>query len=109
APDDLDPESLLAAEQAEGNGLDEELLDQFALTSAPRLAVQPRTYQRDAIRAWLASDGRGVVVLPTGAGKTVVAFMALEQAPVRTLVVVPTIDLLHQWRRGLLEKAGVPA
>jgi superfamily II DNA or RNA helicase len=50
-----------------------------------------------------------VVVLPTGAGKTVVAFMALEQVPVKTLVVVPTIDLLRQWQAGLIEKAGVPA
>jgi superfamily II DNA or RNA helicase len=34
--------------------------------------------------------------------------MALEQVPVRTLVVVPTIELLHQWRAGLIEKAGAP-
>jgi superfamily II DNA or RNA helicase len=35
--------------------------------------------------------------------------MALVQLPVRTLVIVPTIDLLRQWRRGLIEKAGLPA
>ncbi len=95
--------------QGEGSQLDEELLDQLALPVAPKLAVKPRPYQRDAVGAWLAAGGRGVVVLPTGAGKTVVAFMALEQAPVRTLVVVPTIDLLRQWRANLVEKAGVPA
>jgi superfamily II DNA or RNA helicase len=98
----LDP---LAAPVAE---LDEGLLDHFALPFTPRLTLQPRPYQRDALRSWLASNGRGVVVLPTGAGKTVVAFMALEQVPVRTLVVVPTIDLLQQWRAGLVAKAGVP-
>jgi superfamily II DNA or RNA helicase len=90
-------------------GLDEALLERYALPFSPRLTLQARPYQRDALRNWLASDGRGVVVLPTGAGKTVVAFMALEQAPVRTLVVVPTIELLHQWRAGLVEKAGAPA
>jgi predicted helicase len=37
---------------------------------------------------------RGVVVLPIGAGKTVVALMAIEQLAPRTLIVVPTIDLL---------------
>jgi superfamily II DNA or RNA helicase len=89
-------------------GLDESLLERYALPFSPRLALQARPYQRDALRNWLASDGRGVVVLPTGAGKTVVAFMALEQVPVRTLVVVPTIELLHQWRDGLVAKAGAP-
>ena len=63
------------------------------LTFTPRVAMQPRPYQREALRAWLANGGRGVVVLPTGSGKTIVAFMALEQIPVRALVVVPTIYL----------------
>ncbi|HEV8633947.1 MAG TPA: DEAD/DEAH box helicase [Chloroflexota bacterium] len=89
--------------------LDEELLERFALPCQPSLGVHPRPYQREALERWLRNQGRGVVVLPTGAGKTVVAYMALEQAPVRTLVVVPTIDLLRQWRRGLVERAGVPA
>jgi len=90
-------------------GLDESLLDHYALPSLPTLAFQPRIYQREALRAWLGAGGRGVVVLPTGAGKTVLAFMAIEQAPVKTLVVVPTIELLHQWRTGLVERAGLPA
>ena len=105
--DDLDAAVLDPLSGPDGE-LDEGLLEQFALPFAPRLNLQPRPYQREALRNWLASNGRGVVVLPTGAGKTVVAFMALEQAPVRTLVVVPTIDLLQQWRAGLVEKAGVP-
>jgi superfamily II DNA or RNA helicase len=106
SPDDgevLDP--LDAAREA----LDEEQLERFALPFSPQLTLQPRVYQREAVRNWLENEGRGVVVLPTGAGKTVVAYMVLEQAPVRTLVVVPTIDLLHQWRTGLVKQAGVPA
>ncbi len=59
-----------------------------------------RPVLRHAIRHWLADAGRGAVVLPTGAGKTVVAFMALAEVPVRTLVIVPTIELLRQWRAG---------
>lgn len=89
--------------------LDADLLERYALPWTPALALQPRPYQRDAIRAWLGNGGRGVVVLPTGAGKTVVAFMALAEVPVRTLVIVPTIELLRQWRAGLIEKAGLPA
>lgn len=108
APDGLDADSLLDPLASAGSALDEGLLERFALPFSCRLALQPRPYQRDALRNWLTNNGRGVVVLPTGAGKTVVAFMALEQVPVRTLVVVPTIDLLQQWRTGLVDKAGVP-
>jgi superfamily II DNA or RNA helicase len=105
---DLD-EDALDPDFDEPTVLDEELVDRFALPFAPKLSLEARPYQRDALRAWVGAAGRGVVVLPTGAGKTVVAFMALEQAPVRTLVVVPTVDLLRQWRANLIEKAGVPA
>jgi len=47
-------------------------------------------------------------VLPTGAGKTVVALAAAAQLSLRTLVVVPTIELLQQWRGSLAEHLGFP-
>jgi superfamily II DNA or RNA helicase len=106
--DEAEGEALLDA-LGEREGPDEVALERYALPFMPRLSLQPRPYQREALRCWLAHGGRGVVVLPTGAGKTVVAYMALEQVPVRTLIVVPTIDLLHQWRAGLVERAGVPS
>ncbi|HEV2122876.1 MAG TPA: DEAD/DEAH box helicase [Chloroflexota bacterium] len=105
---EVDHESLLDPLALPDGGLDEAEIERYALPFSPCLAVQPRVYQREALRNWLANQGRGVVVLPTGAGKTVLAFMALEQVPVRTLVIVPTIELLHQWRSGLVERAGVP-
>lgn len=80
-----------------------------ALDAPPRLSLRPRPYQREALQRWLAADGRGVVVLPTGAGKTVVAMMALEAVGARTLVVVPTIELLQQWRETLIGALGLPA
>lgn len=104
APDE--PGDLLGALDPDDEP--DEDLERLALPFTPRLALEPRPYQRDALRQWLANGRRGVVVLPTGAGKTVVAYMALEQVPVRTLVVVPTIDLLRQWRDGLSKGAGVP-
>ena len=73
----------------------------------PTLTIKPRVYQSEAIVSWLRQDGRGVVVLPTGAGKTVVALMAIERLAVRTLVVVPTIELLTQWRAGIVERLGL--
>ncbi len=80
----------------------------FALEAALQLRLTPRSYQREAVDAWLRAGGRGVVVLPTGAGKTVVAFDAIARLGVRTLVVVPTIELLRQWRAGLAEQLSLP-
>ncbi len=65
------------------------------------LAMQPRPYQLEALGNWLAEGSAGVVVLPTGAGKTFVAAMAIHETGLWTLVVVPTIDLLQQWREAL--------
>jgi superfamily II DNA or RNA helicase len=79
------------------------------LEPAPRLAITPRVYQEDALTAWTEAEGRGVVVLPTGAGKTVVALMAIARAAVRPLIVVPTLELLKQWREALQRQLGLPA
>ena len=77
------------------------------LDHEPRLVIQPRPYQKEAVRRWLEAQGRGVVVLPTGSGKTVVAMMAIALLEARTLIVVPTIELLTQWRTSLIEKLGL--
>ncbi|QLH84441.1 DEAD/DEAH box helicase [Halosimplex pelagicum] len=60
-----------------------------------------REYQRAALDDWTGADRRGVLELPTGSGKTVVGIAAMEALDTPTLVVVPTIDLLEQWRREL--------
>lgn len=65
---------------------------------------EPRDYQREALHAWIASGRRGVIVLPTGTGKTYVAELAMAHVSRSVLVVVPTIDLMTQWA-GQLEKA----
>ncbi|MGE5333578.1 MAG: DEAD/DEAH box helicase, partial [Nitrososphaerota archaeon] len=80
----------------------------FALADMPQLQLTPRSYQREAVDAWLRAGGRGIVVLPTGAGKTVVAFDAIARLAVRTLVVVPTIELLRQWRAGIAAQLALP-
>ena len=40
---------------------------------------------------------RGSVVLPTGAGKTVIGVKAIEMVNSASIVIVPTIDLMDQW------------
>jgi len=67
-----------------------------------------REYQADALAAWHDADDRGVLELPTGAGKTVIAIRAMVDLGVPTLVVVPTIDLLDQWERELETEFDVP-
>lgn len=57
----------------------------------------PHDYQLEALEAWEAAHRQGSIVLPTGSGKTFVAMRAIYQADRSTLVVAPTIDLLHQW------------
>lgn len=61
------------------------------------LQIEPRPYQQEAIEEWRASGRRGVIILPTGAGKSHVAQMAIELIGRSTLVIVPTIDLMNQW------------
>ena len=67
-----------------------------------------RAYQRDALDAWQDANRRGVLELPTGSGKTVIGLKAIEDLQTATLVVVPTIDLLEQWRDELESEFGVP-
>ncbi|WP_102128525.1 DEAD/DEAH box helicase family protein [Deinococcus planocerae] len=64
--------------------------------------LPPYAHQREALAAWKKAGRRGVVVLPTGSGKTLLAQLALKDTPRSALICVPTIDLLHQWYAGLL-------
>ena len=61
------------------------------------VAREPRPYQSEASAAWRAARGRGVVVLPTGAGKSHVAVLAIADKKRSSLVVAPTLDLVRQW------------
>lgn len=69
---------------------------------------RPHPYQAEALRAWQQADRWGSVVLPTGAGKTFLALQAVAACGVSTLVVVPTVDLLHQWYARLDNAFGGP-
>lgn len=89
-----------------GVGRDDAVLDAPDLP-AVESAYELREYQRDALDAWHAADRRGVLELPTGSGKTVIGLKAIEALGTATLVVVPTIDLLTQWRRELESEFGV--
>jgi superfamily II DNA or RNA helicase len=72
-----------------------------ALPFATSLSVQARPYQETALARWQEAGQAGVVVLPTGAGKTLLAALAIHATGLWTLAVVPTLDLLAQWQAAL--------
>ncbi|MDF1666757.1 MAG: DEAD/DEAH box helicase family protein, partial [Planctomycetota bacterium] len=85
----------------------EDLARNYQVLKIPSLVDKvPRDYQEQALEAWRANRRRGVVVLPTGAGKSFVAILAIRDRPRSTLVVAPTIDLMNQWHDLLVTYFG---
>src|SRR5262245_58297035 len=78
-----------------------------ALEREVEVKQEPRVYQAEALAAWVEAAHRGVVVLPTGAGKTLVGLLAIAAVNTTTLVCVPTLDLLGQWRASLLANTNL--
>ncbi len=67
-----------------------------------------RRYQRESVDAFYAGGsnrgGSGVVVLPCGAGKTIVAIGAIAAAKTHTLILTTNTVALRQWKAELLDK-----
>lgn len=91
----------------EGDRLD------IALRDATRggRAFQPRSYQRMAAEAFHAGGsvvgGNGVIVLPCGAGKTVVALTVMSLVKAKTLILTTNTVAVRQWREELLDKTSL--
>ncbi len=70
-----------------------------------------RPYQQEAVRAFLNGPhgGNGVIVLPCGAGKTIVGLAVMAHLRCQTLVLCPHTAALHQWRQELLTKTTLEA
>ena len=67
-------------------------------------SIRLRDYQKQALDTWMTNDKRGVIVLPTGSGKTLVGIKAISMLNTPTLVVAPTLSLVEQWRSRLKEE-----
>ncbi|MGB9376486.1 MAG: DNA repair helicase XPB [Mycobacteriales bacterium] len=65
-----------------------------------------RPYQQQAVEGFWAG-GSGVVVLPCGAGKTLVGAAAMAQAQATTLILVTSTVAAHQWRQELLNRTSL--
>ncbi|HUG83777.1 MAG TPA: DNA repair helicase XPB [Euzebya sp.] len=75
------------------------------------LTCVPRSYQGDAVAAWWAdgsaAGGNGVLVLPCGAGKTIIGLAAMVQAGTRTLVIATSVSAARQWIAEALDKTDL--
>lgn len=80
------------------------------ITAAGRpFALRP--YQEEAVGAFhsggAATGGSGVLVLPCGAGKTVIGLGAICQLQTATLIVTTNTTSVRQWISELLDKTGL--
>ncbi|MFG1948907.1 DNA repair helicase XPB [Nonomuraea sp. NPDC048826] len=65
-----------------------------------------RPYQQEAADAFW-HGGSGVIVLPCGAGKTIVGAAAMAHAQATTLILVTNTVSAHQWKQELLKRTSL--
>jgi DNA excision repair protein ERCC-3 len=93
----------------EGSALSFELRE-VATTGQP---FRIRDYQRDAADVFHAAGnvrgGSGVIVLPCGAGKTIVGIVAMSLLQKNVLVLTTSITAVKQWKREIIDKTTLTA
>jgi superfamily II DNA or RNA helicase len=67
-----------------------------------------RDYQIEALDAWRKNGCRGVIALPTGTGKTIIAIATIAELNVRTLIVAYTKEQVFQWGEKIASFTDVP-
>ena len=95
------------ASYVRGDALDVSLRDR-AISGTP---FSVREYHRQAAESFYAPgaprSGSGVIVLPCGAGKTIVGIAALEMVGQTTLVLTTSLISVKQWRREICDKTSL--
>jgi len=71
------------------------------------LSVTLRDYQIEAIQKWKDNNYRGVIALPTGAGKTIIGIKAIEETKVPTLIVTFTREQMLQWKETIMKFSSI--
>lgn len=75
--------------------------------------LQIREYQKGAARALVGDKGPGTgfgtIVLPCGAGKTIVGMTIMDMLKTSTLIITTNISAVHQWIDELLDKTNLTA
>lgn len=89
---------------SEGVGLDVEL----RRVTRGGLPLELRPYQREGVEVFMAGGGpqggHGVIVLPCGAGKTLVGMATVAALKMQTLILVTNVTSARQWRDEMLDK-----
>ncbi len=96
------------AEDLAGYSEGEALPISFRAITGTGLQFSLRPYQQDAASAFHAGGsargGSGVITLPCGAGKTIVAMACMEQLATSTLILTTSVTAARQWISELLDK-----
>jgi DNA excision repair protein ERCC-3 len=75
------------------------------------LVFRVRDYQKGAVDAFYAGGdargGSGVIVLPCGAGKTVVGLAAMAALKCETLILTTSTTAVEQWKREIIDKTDI--
>lgn len=106
--DALEYPAVRRATEARRLRCDDRVAKWQAIDWPPTALPSLRPEQQAAVAAWHSSR-RGVVVMPTGTGKTEVALSIIRELAVSTLVVAPVRDLMYQWHRRIAQRLGYDA
>ena len=79
------------------------------LSVSDRRTLSLREDQLAAVNAFMDAGRLGLITMPTGTGKTVVAIESIIRLARPTLIVVPVRDLIYQWHTKILEATGIDA
>lgn len=80
-------------------------------TTSDGKKLEIRNYQKEAAKAIVGNRGPGTgfgtIVLPCGAGKTVVGMTVMDMLKTSTLIITTNISAVHQWINELLDKSNL--
>lgn len=103
---------LLKLFNKHGYAIIQELFEDTSLSSQYlrflKMNLELRIYQRHALDLFKVNNYRGMIILPTAAGKTIIALSAIAQLKQKTLIIVPTLNLLYQWKEFLSKYLSLP-
>lgn len=99
------------AEDLAGYSIGDPLPIQLRKTSLTGAMFEPRDYQKSAADIFYAGGGlqggSGVIVLPCGAGKTIVGIACMEKVQTSTLILATNVTALRQWIHEILDKTSL--
>lgn len=97
---------LLRSLHQKGIAVEDQARQYEQLELSLQVKREPRPFQKEALVAWKKQKSSGVVVLPTGTGKSHVGVLAIVDRQRSSLVVAPTLDLVRQWQELLRTSLG---